>query len=53
MYHKIHKQKKVLFIIPLAYLRNSLFWSFQTQLFIIHFLFIPVIPYSLFSFHTR
>ena len=45
--------KKAVFIIPLAWLRYSLFQGFWTQLFIIYFQLKPVIHYSLFSFHPR
>ena len=43
--------KKAVFIIPLAWLRYSLFQGFRTQLSIIYFQLKPVIHYSLFSFH--
>ena len=42
MYQEVHKQ-----------MFYSLFLTFQTQIFIIHFIFNPLIHYSLFSFHPR
>ena len=43
----------VLFIIRLTWLCYLLFLIFQTQIFIIHVIFNPIIHYSLFSFHPQ